>query len=344
MSGGPSAREAGRPGTLLCGEGRALSRRAPRPSARRAPLLTPPLAGSSLACPLHRFAVSPPSPPPPATPAAATTPRTRRRSRCRCRCCPSCRCGGWAERGPGLLGLRRRRLGCWTGGGLLWRCCGQRQAGGALSGPDAGPRQRRPPLAAARPPPPPPHPHPPPGPLPSAHALLLSSRPALAHPRLYPTLAPAPRQNHFPERLGKAVCYRPPTLFNLAWKAISPFVDPHTREKLVFLSPSTKPGEREGRAPLRACGAGACLGLVRGAGPSGLRQAGWLLRSVLLSLGPCFRRPPPRRAHAACLPVLAAALAAVVVAAVAAMRGSAAGPSSARREVVRPLPWPPQRS
>lgn len=32
-------------------------------------------------------------------------------------------------------------------------------------------------------------------------------------------------------------------LFNILWRAVSPFVDPHTREKLVFLSPSSPPGE-----------------------------------------------------------------------------------------------------
>ena len=42
-------------------------------------------------------------------------------------------------------------------------------------------------------------------------------------------------QNHYPERLGKAVNFQPPFLFELFYKAISPFVDPVTREKLVFL-------------------------------------------------------------------------------------------------------------
>ena len=52
-----------------------------------------------------------------------------------------------------------------------------------------------------------------------------------------------PPQNHFPERLGRAVSYKPPMLFNILWRAVSPFVDPHTRDKLVFLSPSSPPGE-----------------------------------------------------------------------------------------------------
>lgn len=52
-------------------------------------------------------------------------------------------------------------------------------------------------------------------------------------------------QNHFPERLGCAVSYKPPMLFNILWRAVSPFVDPNTRDKLVFLSPSTPPEELE---------------------------------------------------------------------------------------------------
>lgn len=43
-------------------------------------------------------------------------------------------------------------------------------------------------------------------------------------------------QSHYPERLGRAVNFKPPFLFELFWKAIRPFVDPVTREKLVFLN------------------------------------------------------------------------------------------------------------
>ena len=40
-------------------------------------------------------------------------------------------------------------------------------------------------------------------------------------------------QNHYPERLGRAVNFQPPFLFDLFWRAIRPFVDPVTRDKLV---------------------------------------------------------------------------------------------------------------
>lgn len=42
-------------------------------------------------------------------------------------------------------------------------------------------------------------------------------------------------QNHYPERLGLAVNFKPPLLFEIFWKAIRPFVDSATRDKLVFL-------------------------------------------------------------------------------------------------------------
>lgn len=49
-------------------------------------------------------------------------------------------------------------------------------------------------------------------------------------------------QNHYPERLGRAVNFQPPFLFEIFWKAIRPFVDPVTRDKLVFLHDSNGGG------------------------------------------------------------------------------------------------------
>lgn len=91
---------------------------------------------------------------------------------------------------------------------------------------------------------------------PSGHVL-----PCVLRHNLFPS-HPPPGQNHFPERLGRAVSYKPPMLFNLLWRAVSPFVDPHTRDKLVFLSPSSPPGQpaQHGwpRVSARSWGRAAC--------------------------------------------------------------------------------------
>lgn len=42
-------------------------------------------------------------------------------------------------------------------------------------------------------------------------------------------------QDHFPERLGQAVCLNPPTLFSMFWKMIKPFLDARTVAKVKFL-------------------------------------------------------------------------------------------------------------
>lgn len=42
-------------------------------------------------------------------------------------------------------------------------------------------------------------------------------------------------QNHYPERLHKAYCIRPPWIFNTFWSMISPFIDPNTKMKIEML-------------------------------------------------------------------------------------------------------------
>ena len=47
-------------------------------------------------------------------------------------------------------------------------------------------------------------------------------------------------QNHYPERLGVAVCFNPPTIFRIFWSIISPFIDPKTYTKILFVNPKKK--------------------------------------------------------------------------------------------------------
>jgi len=47
-------------------------------------------------------------------------------------------------------------------------------------------------------------------------------------------------QNHYPERLGIAVCFNPPTIFRVFWSIIAPFIDPKTYTKIIFVNPKKK--------------------------------------------------------------------------------------------------------
>ena len=41
-------------------------------------------------------------------------------------------------------------------------------------------------------------------------------------------------QKHYPERMYRAYLIHPPTVFNIFWKLVRPFIDPVTKEKVVF--------------------------------------------------------------------------------------------------------------
>lgn len=45
-------------------------------------------------------------------------------------------------------------------------------------------------------------------------------------------------QNHYPERLHRAYCVRPPTIFYAFYRMISPFIDPVTVQKVAMLTSS----------------------------------------------------------------------------------------------------------
>ncbi|KAK9813813.1 hypothetical protein WJX73_010598 [Symbiochloris irregularis] len=47
-------------------------------------------------------------------------------------------------------------------------------------------------------------------------------------------------QNHYPERLGKAIVYQPNWAFRMVYSLISPFLDPVTRSKIEFISTSSE--------------------------------------------------------------------------------------------------------
>ncbi|XP_057531161.1 uncharacterized protein LOC130809406 [Amaranthus tricolor] len=47
-------------------------------------------------------------------------------------------------------------------------------------------------------------------------------------------------QNHYPERLGIAVLYNPPRIFQAFWRAVKYFLDPKTFQKVKFVYPKNK--------------------------------------------------------------------------------------------------------
>ena len=57
-------------------------------------------------------------------------------------------------------------------------------------------------------------------------------------------------QNHYPERLGRAISLSLPWFVSTFYKLITPFVDPLTREKLVFPSAKEKKGGENGEAEI----------------------------------------------------------------------------------------------
>lgn len=42
-------------------------------------------------------------------------------------------------------------------------------------------------------------------------------------------------EKHYPERLAEFFVISAPSMFNMLWNAIQPWVDPYTREKIRFL-------------------------------------------------------------------------------------------------------------
>ena len=50
-------------------------------------------------------------------------------------------------------------------------------------------------------------------------------------------------QSHYPERLAVMVMFCAPFIFGALWKAVSPFIDPDTKKKVVFVNGSTAKAE-----------------------------------------------------------------------------------------------------
>jgi len=48
-------------------------------------------------------------------------------------------------------------------------------------------------------------------------------------------------QSHYPERLKRAFCVRPPFIFNAFWTMISPFIDAVTKDKIMLVNDPVSP-------------------------------------------------------------------------------------------------------
>lgn len=52
-------------------------------------------------------------------------------------------------------------------------------------------------------------------------------------------------QNHYPERLGCAILFAPPKLFQVFWAVVHPFLDARTAAKIHFVDVATTHGRQE---------------------------------------------------------------------------------------------------